>query len=70
MVSLYGRHLAHENSWSMLVSDATPTRWSIRHMHRLPLFHGQFRAMLTDAEISELIAGLLATPGFSEGDGE
>ena len=39
-------------------------------MHRLPLFHGQFRAMLTDAEISELIAGLLATPGFSEGDGE
>ncbi len=27
-------------------------------------------AKLTDAEISELIAGLLATPGFSEGDGE
>jgi hypothetical protein len=60
--------------WNSQQGEADETIEVIREGSMPPGYYTMFgmhpEAKLTDAEISELIAGLLATPGFSEGDGE
>jgi len=60
--------------WNSQQGEADETIEVIREGSMSPSYYTMFgmhpEAKLTDAEISELIAGLLATPGFSEGDGE
>ena len=60
--------------WNLRQREAEETIEVIREGSMPPSYYTMFgmhpEAKLTDAEISELIAGLLATPGFSEGDGD
>ena len=69
-----GREKVNYQEWNLRQSEAEETIEVIREGSMPPSYYTMFgkhpEAKLTDAEISELIAGLLATPGFSEGDGE
>ena len=69
-----GRDKVNYQEWNVRQSEAEETIEVIREGSMPPSYYTMFgmhpEAKLTDAEISELIAGLLATPGFSEGDGE
>ena len=69
-----GREKVNYQEWNSQQGEAEETIEVIREGSMPPSFYTMFgmhpEAKLTDAEISELIAGLLATPGFSEGDGD
>ena len=58
--------------WNSRQRNADETIEVIKEGSMPPSYYTMFgkhpEAKLTDAEISELIAGLSATPGFNEGD--
>jgi len=67
-----GREKVNYQEWNSQQGEAEETIEVIREGSMPPSYYTMFgkhpEAKLTDAEISELIAGLSATPGFSEGD--
>jgi hypothetical protein len=67
-----GREKVNYQEWNSRQGEAEETIEVIEDGSMPPSYYTMFgkhpEAKLTNAEISELIAGLLATPGFSEGD--
>ena len=67
-----GRDKVNYQEWNSNQREAEETIEVIKEGSMPPSYYTMFgkhpEAKLTDAEISELIAGLLATPGFSESD--
>lgn len=69
-----GREKVNYQEWNSQQRNADETIEVIKEGSMPPSYYTMFgkhpEAKMTDAEISELIAGLRATPGFSEGDGD
>ena len=67
-----GREKVNYQEWNSRQREAEETIEVIKEGSMPPRYYTMFgkhpEAKLTDAEIAELIAGLLATPGFAEND--
>jgi hypothetical protein len=67
-----GREEVNYQEWNSRQREAEETIEVIEEGSMPPSYYTMFgkhpEAKLTDAEISELIAGLRATPGFNEND--